>query len=98
MYYRYEAKKNGQFVGIFCVLNPSQRRHFNSILKEPKWYQNNPDKDTRCWFTEEGFLKYHSIIEKFISEIPNFEIRLIKRENVPNIVMKSKIQCIELIK
>lgn len=97
MFYRYEAKKNDRFVGIFCVLNPSQRRQFNRLLKEPKWYANNPNVDSRCWFTEEGYSKYHSVIDGMISELRGVEIRILKRNEIQNIAMRSKIQCIELI-
>ena len=98
MYYRYEIKNNkSEFVGIFSVFNPSQRRYFNRFLKEPKWYKNNPDKKSRCWFTEVGYQKYHTIIENLISELRNPEIRLLKMDTLKNIVVNGKIQCIELI-
>ena len=58
MFYRYEAKnKEGKYEGIFSFFNPSQRRHFNRFVKEPKWYEKNPDVPSKCWFTEEGFKK-----------------------------------------
>lgn len=98
MYYRYEAKtKTGEYKGIFTVLNPSQRRYFNRFVKEPKWYKNNPNTDSRCWFTEEGYDKYHKIMENLISELYNVETRLLKVETLNNIVSKGKIQCIELL-
>lgn len=98
MYYRYEIKnKEGIFVGLFCLLNPSQRRFFNRFVKEPSWYKHNPNTNSRCWFTKEGYKKYHNVIDKIIAELRNPEIRLLKVERLDNIVSKGKIQCIELI-
>jgi hypothetical protein len=98
MFYRYEApNKHGQYVGIFSFFNPDQRRYFNRFLKEPKWYANNPDVDSRCWFTEEGYKKYYSIIEELIVEINIPEFRLVTTETLDNIVCKGKMQCIELV-
>ena len=104
MFYRYEAldKETGRYEGIFSFFNPSQRRYFNRFLKEPKWYEKNPDADSRCWFTEEGYTKYHSVMEYLISgmdgsyrEIEN--VRILARGTLDNIVCKGKIQCIELL-
>lgn len=100
MYYRYEAKnENGEYEGIFSFFNPSERRYFNRFLKEPQWYQKNPDIESRCWFTEEGYNKYHHVIDEIISGYDNFreEVRLLTKETLENIVCKGKIQCIELI-
>ena len=100
MYYRYEAKnKNGEYEGIFSFFNPDERRYFNRFVKEPKWYAKNPNVESKCWFTEEGFVKYHHIIEELISNYDGFkdEIRLLKREKLDHIVCKGKIQCIELV-
>lgn len=98
MFYRYEARnKNGQFEGIFSFFNPDQRRYFNRFLKEPKWYQKNEDVNSRCWFTEEGYHKYHSVIEDLISEIGNLEVRLLTKNALENIICKGKIQCIQII-
>lgn len=92
MYYRYEVKnEDGQYVGIFCELNPDQRRHFNRFLKEPKWYQKNPGKESRCWFTELGYQKYHHVIDEMISEMPSIEVRLLCIESLARIAMKGKI-------
>ena len=99
MFYRYEAKtKNGEYEGIFSFFNPSQRRYFNRFVKEPKWYEKNPDIPSKCWFTEEGYNKYHEIIENFICEnrIQNF--RLLKEPVLQNLVCQGKIQCIQTIK
>lgn len=96
MFYRYEAlNKNGEYVGIFSFFNPSQRRYFNRFVKEPKWYEKNLDVPSKCWFTEEGYQKYHEIIDAFIIEnnIQNF--RLIKKHTISNIVCHGKIQCIQ---
>lgn len=99
MFYRYEAKnENGQYEGIFSFFNPSQRRYFNRYLKEPKWYKKNPDVDSRCWFTEEGYKKYHAIVDQLISENGTLEVILLAKTTLDNIVCKGKIQCIEVIK
>ena len=100
MFYRYEAKnKNGQYEGIFSFFNPSERRYFNRFLKEPKWYEKNPDIESRCWFTEEGYNKYHHVIDEIISGYDglNMEVRLLTKETLENVVCKGKIQCIELV-
>lgn len=98
MFYRYEAKnKNGQYEGIFSFFNPSQRRYFNRFLKEPKWYKKNPNIDSRCWFTEKGYKKYHHIIDELIEENENLEVRLLTQPTLNNIILKGKIQCIELV-
>lgn len=98
MFYRYEAKnKDGKYDGIFSFFNPDQRRYFGRFLKEPKWYKKNPDVDSRCWFTEEGYKKYHSIIDEFISESGLSEVRLLIEDTLDNIVCKGKIQCIEAL-
>ena len=102
MFYRYEAKnKNGQYEGIFSFFNPSERRYFNRFLKEPKWYEKNPNIESRCWFTEEGYNKYHHVIDEIIFSYRGnmaLEVRLLTRETLDNIVCKGKIQCIEAIK
>jgi len=98
MFYRYEAKnEDGKYKGIFSFFDPSQRRYFNRFLKEPKWYEKNPDTDSRCWFTEEGYTKYHAIIEELISESGNLDVRLLTKNTLDNIVCKGKIQCIETV-
>lgn len=100
MFYRYEARnENGEYEGIFTFFNPSERRYFNRFLKEPKWYKNNPNVDSRCWFTEEGYNKYHHVIDEIIAGYNGFrkEVRLITKETLENVVCKGKIQCIELV-
>lgn len=97
MFYRYEAmNKDGEYEGIFSFFNPDERRYFNRFLREPKWYKKNGDKDSRCWFTELGYQKYHHVIEELIVG-KNLTIRLLTKENLDNIACKGKIQCIELI-
>lgn len=97
MFYRYEAKdEEGKYKGIFAFFDPDQRRYFNRFLREPKWYKNNPDTDSRCWFTEEGYNKYHSIIDELISENRLAEVKLLKKEKLENVVCKGKIQWIVL--
>ena len=96
MFYRYEAKDDdGNYVGIFQILNPSQRRYFNRFVKEPSWYQKHPDTDSRCWFTEKGYQKYHHIINEFIDEYQNLEVRILTTNTLSNICSKGSIQCIE---
>ena len=104
MFYRYEAKnKDGQYKGIFSFFNPSERRYFNRFLKEPKWYKKNPNVNSRCWLTEEGYRKYHHIIDEIISGYngwrgyEHLKIRLLTKETLDNIACKGKCQCIELV-
>lgn len=115
MYYRYEAKikddfsgwevKDGdrEWQGIFSFFNPTERRYFSRFLREPKWYENNPDVDTKCWFTEEGYKKYHNVMEQIISgsvgyrSMSHIEVKLLTKETLDNIVCKGKIQYIELV-
>ena len=98
MFYRYEAKNaDGIYEGIFSFFNPDHRRRFNRYLKEPKWYENNPDVDSRCWFTEAGYQKYHHVIDDLIIEAGIRNVRLLTCDDLPNIVCKGKIQCIERV-
>ena len=98
MFYRYEAKNDdGDYEGIFSFFNPDHRRYFNRFLREPKWYQNNPDIASRCWFTEAGYQKYHHVIDDLIIEAGIRNVRLLTREELPNIVCRGKIQCIERV-
>ena len=98
MYYRYEAmNENGEYEGIFSFFDPSQRRYFNRFLKEPKWYKNNPNVESKCWFTEEDYKKYHHIIDELIIESGLSNIKLIKCETLCQLVMKGKMQCITLM-
>ena len=107
MYYRYEAcpvAENNyhpmEWQGIFAsgALNPSQKRKINQILKEPKWYKNNADIPSRCWFTQVGYDKYHKLLEEMIKEIsPFWKVRLVMTKSLNHIVMNGKIQCIEMI-
>lgn len=98
MFYRYEAKnKDGQYEGIFSFFDPSQRRYVSRFFKEPKWYEKNPDVNSKCWFTEEGYKKYGSIIEDLIYESRIADFRLLTFENLDNIVVQGKIQCIQIV-
>ena len=103
MFYRYEArnKKTGEWEGIFSFFNPSERRYFNRFLREPKWYEKNPDVESRCWFTEEGYNKYHHVIDGLIAghnswPTMRLEVRLLTKEILGNVACKGKIQCIEV--
>lgn len=107
MYYRYEAcpvQENKfhpmKWDSIFAsgALNPYQMRKINQTLKSPKWYKDNTNVPSRCWFTQAGYDKYHILMEEMIAEISSFwKIRIIKCETLNNIVVKGKIQCIELL-
>lgn len=98
MFYRYEVLNvDGEYQGIFTAFDPSERSYFNRFLKEPKWYSKNPNVDSKCWFTEEGYKKYGHIIEEMIAEKSYLTTRLITKEKLENVVCKGKIQCIELI-
>ena len=103
MYYRYEVRRaaNDPWEGCFQYLFPDQRRFLGRWIKEPKWYQNHPFTNSRCWFTQEGFEKYGDLVEEVVKErMENFsegEMRILKRPKLENIVMHGKIQCIQLI-
>lgn len=98
MFYRYEAKNNeGQYEGICSFFNPDHQRRLNRAVSVPKWYENNPDTESRCWFTEEGFRKYHQVIDDIIIEADIKNVRILICDALPNIVCKGKIQCIERV-
>lgn len=96
MFYRYEAKKNGVWYGIFHFFNPDQRRYVNRYFREPKWYKNHPGIDSKCWFTEKGYEKYHAIIDAMIMECGNLEIRILEKSTIDHPVCKGRIQWIEV--
>lgn len=103
MYYRYEARRtdveDGEFKGIFNAFTPSQRRKWY-CLAVPKWYEKNPDVESQAWFTQHGYDKWHEKMEDAIREFLDwftegtFEIRLLKKETLENIVFEGKTQCI----
>ena len=104
MFYRFEIRTSpdSPWEGGFQYLFPDQIRYITRFVREPKWYQNHPDINTRCWFTQEGFTKYGDIIQEAIEECgvldyPNSKMRILKRPSLENIVMHGKIQCIQLI-
>lgn len=103
MYYRYEFKrKDGSWAGICSLLNPSERRYFNRMIREPKWYSvgNNAERNSTCWLTEEGFRKYGNMIAEMIrkhrewAETPPVRIRT--AESLDNLVVRGKIQVVSL--
>lgn len=99
MFYRYEAKRpvDNTWVGICKAMTPSIRHKMAGFLTNPKWYHNHPDVDTRCWFTQYGYDRYHSRVEKLIEECMNYyplKVRLLKEDNPGIILMKGKVQCI----
>ena len=105
MYYRYEIRfltENAEWEGVFQAFNPSQRRQWH-CLAEPKYYENNPDAETRAWFTQHGYEKWHVKMDTIINDFldaygrNNYEVRLLKVDILPNIVFKGKTQCIILI-
>lgn len=79
-------------------MTPSHRRKVGRFLSEPKWYSKNPDTDSRCWFTQYGYERYHRQMEEIIEDYLTFnedvKIRLLKSEEPGRIVMLGKIQCI----
>ena len=99
MFYRFEVKNSEEnWVGIFSIMNPTQRRYWRRILHEPKWYEIHEDTPSRCWFTEKGYAKYKDAMAETISELSAYrekEIRLITARNLDNIAMRGRIQCIE---
>lgn len=108
MYYRYEAKilherrfsqEPGEWVGIFQIFDPDQRRKWY-CLHEPKYYEENPDVETKAWFTQHGYDKYHAKMNDMLSiykDNPDIEIRIVTAETLDNIVMLGKTQCIQRI-
>lgn len=106
MYFRYEAKHptatNNKWVGIFQVFNPDERRQW-SCLREPKWYQNNPQVNSKAWFTEHGYFKWKNkmslMIENFHFGLTDkWEFRLLKKNKLENIVFTGKTQIIQILK
>lgn len=103
MYYRYEARrtdgKDHEFKGIFHIFTPSQRRKWY-CLAVPKWYEKNPNVESQAWFTQHGYNKWHETMEETILEFLDwfaegtYEIRLLKKETLENVVFKGKTQCI----
>lgn len=103
MYYRYETQKeDGTWTGVCTIFNPSQRRKLNRFIRAPKWYNENgnADKKSTCWLTEEGFKKYDGLFMTLINQTRLTKscppIRLRIEKDLPNIVMKGKIQVINL--
>ncbi len=104
MFYRYEARTgNGQWHGIFQAFDPSDRRKWH-CLTVPKWYSEHfLDKilQSRAWFTDYGYAKWHEKMEKTIEESTlkarGYETRLITADTLDNIVMKGKTQVIQKI-
>lgn len=104
MYYRYEVETEDGWEGIFSIANPFQRRYIGRFLKEPSWYSKQKEPwniPSRCWFTEYGFQKYKYLIEEMIADYKSYHrdvnIRILKQETLGKLVMKGKVQVIELI-
>ncbi len=103
MFYRYEAwnEKEQAWEGIFAALTPDHRRKANQFLHNPKWYDNHPDTDSICWFTQLGYDKYHeeieALIENCIESYYPLKYRILKANKLDNIAMQGKIQCICLV-
>ena len=103
MYYRYEMRTGADkpWQGCFQFFYPDELRYIGKWLKEPKWYQKHPDKESRCWFTDYGFEKFQDIIKEIIQNRldsnPEWEMRLLQTESLERIVMKGKVQCIQLV-
>ena len=105
MYYRYEVETEDGWEGIFSIANPDWRRYIGRYIAEPKWYakqENVYDIQSRCWFTQYGFDKYHHLIEETINDYryyyPDVNVRILKQVSLENLVMKGKVQVIELLK
>lgn len=79
--------------------DPDQRRKWY-CLHEPKYYEENPDVETKAWFTQHGYDKYHAKMNDMLSiykDNPDIEIRIVTAETLDNIVMLGKTQCIQRI-
>ena len=102
MYYRYEIRfltENAEWEGVFQAFNPSQRRQWH-CLAEPKYYEDNPDVETKAWFTQHGYDKWHSKMDAMLEQYKDdkdIEIRILTAEVLDNLVMKGKTQCIQRI-
>ena len=105
MFYRYEIKRISTQTGLnvpwenLCkALTPDHRRMIKRFLYEPKWYRDNPDKDSICWFTQYGYDKYHEYIEEIIKDCNDnyypLKVRLLERRRLKDVVMHGKVQCI----
>lgn len=99
MLYRYEAMNDeySSYTGIFTAYNIICC-HFSS-LHIPSYYTKHNNKTNTCWFTQAGYDKYHTTMEKSIHEIMAWDdkckIRLVTTDNMDDIVVHSKIQCIK---
>lgn len=102
MYFRYEMRhkkpKPGEWEGVFQFFNPSQRRKWY-CLAEPKWYEENPEANSRAWFTEHGFAKWMKKMETMLQEFDKeyYEVRLLTATTLDNLVFEGKTQVIELL-
>lgn len=106
MYYRYEARRckwgssgyETDWEGICQIWTPDQSRKMSQFLHTPKWYESNPDVDSRCWFTQYGYDKYHERVEELLANCDEWyfpiEVRLLKQIHIDNIVCDGKVQCI----
>ena len=104
MFYRYEVylgRKEG-WNGITSIFNPDHSQWMSRFLTSPKWYDSHPDIDSKCWFTQYGYDKYHKEMEEIIEDCKELydehplKIRLLKADNLENIVCSYKVQCIQL--
>ena len=104
MFYRYEGRRLGQkeWLGICQALTPDHRRKIARFLKVPKWYNENPNIESESWFTQKGYDQYHERREEIIKNCNDYyyplETRLLQVEELPNLAMVGKIQCIKLKK
>lgn len=103
MYYRIEAQellKNGRtgWYGIGQVLCGSENRKAFRGLSVPKCLKTGRYRNTRSWFTDYGWRKYYPQIMKQVDShnywIPT-RIRILRAENLPNLVMCGKTQVVE---
>ena len=103
MYYRVEAseKVGGRWTdwrGVGQVLcGPENRKAFRG-LAVPKCLSSGEYRNTRSWFTEQGWKKYK---DQIMQQIANHDLwiatktRLLTTEELPNKVMCGKMQAVE---
>lgn len=101
MFYRYEIRKDKdlEWEGVFSCFDPDQRRFWSRLLRDPAWYRTHEDTPSRCQFTEYGYNKYHEIMDEMVEDLlyyrPAVECRILKENELSNIVSRGKVQCIE---
>lgn len=103
MYYRIEACEllNNEWTdwyGIGQVLCGGENRKAFRGLSVPKCLKTGKYRNTRSWFTDYGWKKYHKQIMEQVNSHSiwiNIRIRVLKAESLPNLVMRGKTQVVE---